>query len=269
VHYLVAWEPPSDLATRFPNLRLAFSIGAGVDQFDFTVLPAHVPLVRMLEPGLMRGMVEYVLHAVLDLHRDMPAYRRAQQRREWKEMPVRTAPQRRVGVLGLGWLGAEVATQLARVGFDCAGWSRSARVAEGVQCFAGADALDEFLARSEILICLLPLTAQTQGFLNSALFAHLPQGAALVQVGRGRQLVTEDLRAALDSGQLSEAVLDVVDPEPLPTDHWLWKHERVRITPHIASQTVPQTAARAVIDNLRRFESGEPLIGLVDRLRGY
>ena len=139
----------------------------------------------------------------------------------------------------------------------------------GVRCHAGADELDGFLAHSEILVCLLPLTDATRGILNAALFAKLPRGASLVHVGRGPQLVAHDLLQALDDGQLAEVVLDVTDPEPLPPDHALWTHPRVRITPHIASMTQPQTAARVAIDNLRRFTRGEALVGLVDRVRGY
>lgn len=269
VRYLAAWEPPADLATRFPNLQLLFSTGAGVDQFDFAALPPDLAIVRMVEPGIVNGMVEYVTHAVLDLHRDMPAYRRAQQQRQWQVIPVRPASERRVGVLGLGSLGKAVLEKLVSFGFDCAGWSRSRRDVAGVACHAGANELDAFLARSDILVCLLPLTDATRGLLNAALFEKLPNGASLVHVGRGPQLVAADLLRALDEGHLAEAVLDVTDPEPLPADHALWSHPRVRITPHIASMTQPQTAARVAIDNLRRFARGEPLVGLVDRARGY
>lgn len=269
VRFLAAWEPPADLATRFPNLQLLLSTGAGIDQFDFSVLPPDLPVVRMVEPGIVQGMVEYVTHAVLDLHRDMPAYRRAQQQRQWQVIQVRAASERRVGVLGLGSLGQAVLGRLVSFGFDCAGWSRSRHDMAGVRCHAGADELGSFLARSEILVCLLPLTDATRGFLNAALFARLPSGASLVHVGRGPQLVTHDLLQALDEGHLAEAVLDVTDPEPLPSDHALWSHPRVRITPHIASMTQPQTAARVAIDNLRRLARGEPLVGLVDRTRGY
>jgi glyoxylate/hydroxypyruvate reductase A len=269
VRFLAAWEPPADLATRFPNLQLLLSTGAGVDQFDFDALPPGLPLVRMVDPGIVQGMVEYVTHAVLDLHRDMPAYRRAQQQRQWQPLQVRPASERRVGVFGLGSLGQAVLDKLVGFGFDCAGWSRSRRELPGVQCHAGAEELDGFLARTDILVCLLPLTDETRGFLNASPFAKLPAGASLVHVGRGPQLVAADLIRALDEGQLSEAVLDVTDPEPLPPDDALWSHARVRITPHIASMTQPQTAARVAIDNLRRFARGEPLVGLVDRTRGY
>jgi len=269
VRFLAAWEPPENLAERFPNLKVLFSSGAGVDQFDFSALPPALPVVRMVEPGIVRGMVEYVTCAVLGLHRDLPRYRRQQAEGLWQPLPVRTAGQRRVGVLGLGSLGQAVLAQLVGLGFDCAGWSRSRHAVDGVQCHAGADELPAFLARTEILVCLLPLTDSTRGFLDARLFSMLPAGAALVQVGRGPQLVDGDLLAALDGGQLSEAVLDVTDPEPLPATHAFWRHPRIQLTPHIASMTQPLSAAEAVLDNLHRFDAGEPMVGLVDRSRGY
>ena len=183
MRYLATWVAPADLGTQFPKLELLFSTGAGVDQFDLAALPPRVSLVRMVEPGIVQGMVEYVTHAVLDLHRDMPAYRRAQQKRQWQPLPVRTAAECRVGVLGLGSLGQAVLAQLVALGFDAAGWSRSRRDLPGVRCHAGDDELDTFLARTQILVCLLPLTDATRGVLNEALFARLPRGASLVHVG--------------------------------------------------------------------------------------
>jgi len=269
VRFLAAWEPPDALATLFPNLEVLFSSGAGVDQFDFAALPAELPVVRMVEPGIVRGMVEYVTHAVLGLHRDMPQYRRQQQEGQWRPLPVRPAGERRVGVLGLGSLGQAVLAQLVGMGFDCAGWSRSRHAVDGVQCHAGADGLPAFLARTDILVCLLPLTDSTRGFLDARVFSMLPRGAGLVHVGRGPHLVEEDLLAALASGQIGDAVLDVTDPEPLPSSHAFWRHPRVQLTPHIASMTQPLSAAEVVLGNLRRFEAGEPMIGRVDRARGY
>lgn len=269
VRFLAAWVPPDDLAARFPNLEVLFSSGAGVDQFDFAALPPDLPVVRMVEPGIVRGMVEYVTHAVLGLHRDMPQYRRQQQEGQWKPLPVRPAGERRVGVLGLGSLGQAVLAQLVSLGFDCAGWSRSQHEVEGVQCHAGADELPAFLARTDILVCLLPLTDSTRGFLDAKLFSMLPQGARLVHVGRGPHLVERDFLDALASGQIGDAVLDVTDPEPLPPTHAFWRHPRIELTPHIASMTQPLSAAEALLDNLRRFEAGEPMVGLVDRTRGY
>jgi glyoxylate/hydroxypyruvate reductase A len=269
VRYLAAWVPPAGLGTQFPNLELLFSTGAGVDQFDFATLPPHLTVVRMVEPGIVQGMVEYVTHAVLDLHRDMPAYRRAQQHRQWQPIEVRTAAECRVGVLGLGSLGQAVLAQLVALGFDArAGADRATRYRACTAMPAKANWTPS-LARTQILVCLLPLTDATRGLLNAALFARLPRGASLVHVGRGPQLVGADLLRALDAGQLAEAVLDVTDPEPLPESDPLWSHPRIRITPHIASMTQPHTAARVVIDNLRRHAQGEQLLGLVDRVQGY
>jgi glyoxylate/hydroxypyruvate reductase A len=269
VRFLAAWEPPPDIRSVFPNLKVLFSSGAGVDQFDLSKLPADLPVVRMIEPGITGGMVEYVSWAVLALHRDMLQYQRQQRRGQWKVVPVRPASQCRVGVLGLGALGQAALTRLHGFGFDCAGWSRSPRILNGVQCFSGAAELPTFLARTDVLVCLLPLTAETRGFLNADLFAKLPRGAGLVHVGRGPQLVEQDLLKALEEGQLAEAVLDVTDPEPLPPEHAFWQHPNIWLTPHIASMTQPSTAAQVVLDNLRRFEAGEAMVGLVDRTRGY
>ena len=269
VRFLATWEPPADIRAMFPNLELLFSSGAGVDQFDLAALPPDLPVLRMVEPGIIHGMVEYVSWAVLALHRDMLQYQRQQRHALWQPAPVRPAAKRRVGVLGLGSLGQAALEALRGFGFDCAGWSRSRHAVEGVQCFAGRDELAAFLARTDILVCLLPLTAETRGLLDAALFAQLPRGASLVHVGRGPQLVHDDLLDALASGQLANAVLDVTDPEPLPSAHPFWQHPNIWLTPHIASMTQPDTAALAVLENLRRHRAGEALVGLVDRSRGY
>lgn len=269
VRFLAAWEPPAEIERSFPRLQVLFSVGAGIDQFDLRALPPDLPLVRMVEPGIVETMVEYAAFAVLGLHREMPAYHRQQQLEQWQERHVRPAARQRVGVLGLGMLGQAVLAKLRGFGFDCAGWSRSHHALEGVRCFAGEGELAAFLARTDILVCLLPLTPATRGLLDARLFAQLPHGAGLVQVGRGQQLVQEDLLAALESGQIGDAVLDVCVPEPLPPGHPFWRHPRIWLTPHIASTTQPETAVDVVLDNLRRFERGEAMLGLVDRTRGY
>jgi len=211
VRYFAVWVPPEDLTDRFPNLEILFSVGAGVDQIDFSRVPADLPVVRMVEPGIIDSMVEYATLATLALHRDLG----------------------------------------------------------GIPCFAGAGTLPDFLARTDILICLLPLIEETRGVLNRDLFARLPAGAALINTGRGGHLVDADLLAALDAGQLSAAVLDVASIEPLPDDHPFWRHPRILLTPHIASATQPDTAVSIVVENIRRHRRGEPLVGLVDRTRGY
>lgn len=269
VRYLVAWVPPDDIAASFPNLELVFSVGAGVDQFDATKLPAHIPLVRMLEPGIAETMVEYVTMAALALHRDLLHFIAQQREQVWREIRITPAKRRRVGVMGLGQLGLAVLERLKAFGFPLLGWNRSPRDIEGVACYAGVDALSAFLERTDILVCLLPLTDETRGILNADLFARLPRGAGLVNVGRGPHLVEADFLAALDSGALSGAVLDVAEPEPLPAGHPFWSHPRILVTPHNASMTMPDTAVDYVLDVIARHQRGEELPGRVDRARGY
>ena len=268
VRYLVAWQP-GDLAVTLPNLEVVFSVGAGVGQLDLSQIPAHLPVVRMIEPGIVDGMVEYVTQAVLTIHRNLFDYELQQQARVWQPMPLRAAASRRIGVLGLGMLGTTVLERLRLFGFACAGWSRSKHQIEGIDCYAGEAGLGAFLARTDVLICLLPLTDATRDLLCRQVFDALPRGASLVHVGRGPQLVSSDLLDALESGQMHSAVLDVTDPEPLHADHPLWAQPRVRITPHIASATRPESAGDAMLENLRRHRAGQRMNGQVDRMRGY
>jgi glyoxylate/hydroxypyruvate reductase A len=268
VRYLAAWMPPADLSC-FPNLEVVFSVGAGIDQFDLSAIPPQVALARMVEPGIIDGMVEYVTLATLSIHREWLAYRDQQRAGAWQARRVRPASTRRVGVMGLGVLAQAVLAQLCSLGFACAGWSRSNHTVEGADCFSGADALPAFLARTDILVCLLPLTESTRGILDRRLFAALPRGAALIQCGRGAHLVQDALLEALESQQLSQAILDVCEPEPLPSGHAFWQHPQIMLTPHIASMTQPETAVDVVLDNIERHQSGRVLTGLVERERGY
>lgn len=266
VSIAIAWTCPPELFARHPNLRLLISVGAGVDQLDLSAIPPQVQVVRMLEPGLPAQMAEYVTLATLALHRDLPLYLDQARHGLWRAGRNRPAADRRVGVLGMGQLGRAVLAALAPFGFPLAGYSRSGAAPRGVEGFTD---LPAFLARCDILICLLPLTPDTAGLLNAATFAQLPQGAGLVHAGRGRQLVADDLIAALDSGRLSAAMLDVTEPEPLPADHALWSHPRVIVTPHIACQTRAAEGAQHVAAVIGAWRQGRPIPGAVDRGRGY
>lgn len=269
VEYLIAWQAPPELLAALPNLKVLFSSGAGVDHVDFTAIPPHVEIARMVEPGIIDGMVEYVTMSVLALHRDLFDYLGDQAAGVWNPLEVPPASARRIGVMGLGVLGRAVLERLATFGFRLRGWNRSARELPGVDCYDGAAGLQPFLADCDILICLLPLTTETRGILNAEVFAALPRGASVINVGRGGHLDAPALLAALDAGHLSRAILDVTEPEPLPSDHPFWKHPRVLVTPHVASMTQPETAAPVLLANLRRHQRGEPLADRIDRARGY
>jgi glyoxylate/hydroxypyruvate reductase A len=269
IEYLIAWQAPREFIASLPRLKVLFSSGAGVDHVDFTAVPPHVPLVRMVEPGIINGMVEYVSLAVLALHRDFFDYVAQKAARSWTSIEVPPASARTIGVMGLGSLGCAVLERLASYGFRLRGWNRSPRAIAGADTFAGVEQLWPFLGGCDVLVCLLPLTPETKGILDRELFAALPEGASLINVGRGSHLVDADLLAALDSGRLSRAILDVTEPEPLPAKHPFWTHPRVFITPHVASMTQPETAAPIVLENIRRHQRGAALTGVVDRGRGY
>lgn len=269
VKYLLAWNYTSELLESLPNLEVFFALGAGVDQFDLSDFPENVSLVRMVEPGIIDGMVEYATFATLTLHRDMLSYIESQNETKWKPIQTTLASNRRVGVMGLGSLGQSVINRLKPFGFPMFGWSRSAHDIDGVTCYSGADGLPEFLLNCDILICLVPLTPETKYILNKSLFDQLPPGAGIINVGRGGHLVEEDLIAALDNGQLSGAVVDVIEAEPAAPDHPFWKHPKIFMTPHIASMTIPESAARVVIDNIMKYQNGQLMIGEVERAKGY
>jgi len=269
IEYALVWQPPRGELAGYPNLRAIFCIGAGVDGLLVDPALPELPLVRMIEPGLTRGMNEFVTLAVLGHHRFMLQYAAKRRARDWSPIQQIDARQRRVGVLGLGQLGRAALAQLAPFGFALRGWSRSPRRIDGVECFHGEAGLADFLAGCEILVCLLPLTDDTRDILAARTFALLPRGACVVNVGRGGHLVEEDLRAALDSGQIAEATLDVCQSEPPAADSWLWDDPRVLLTPHVASMIIFDSAAAAVLEARRRLLAGEQPAGLVDRRRGY
>jgi glyoxylate/hydroxypyruvate reductase len=265
----LVWQPPPGELARYPNLRAILSLGAGIDGLLAQPGLPDVPIARMVDPSLTRTMTEYVVLATLRHHRQFDRFEREQRSTRWSfDLPPQAA-DRRVGVMGLGVLGSAAAMSLAAHGFLVAGWSREAKQLAGIDCFAGRAGLTAFLARTEILLCLLPLTRNTADILNAATFAGLPRGAYLINVARGAHLVEADLIAALDSGQLAGATLDVFREEPLPPEDPLWHHPKVLITPHVASYASPRTAAEGVAENIRRARAGRPLLHQVDRDRGY
>ena len=270
IDYALVWRPEPGFLASLPNLKLILSLGAGVDHLLVDPqLPRHLPIVRLVDPHMTAAMSEYIVLQVLRLHRRDLDYRAQQEARAWRELDQQNAAERRVGILGLGELGQDAAKKLKALGFDVAGWSRSERTIAGVRCHAGVPGLTPLLGGSEILVCLLPLTAETEGILNARNLALLPRGAALVNAARGAHLVEEDLLAALASGQISAAVLDVFREEPLPADHPFWHHPRIVMTPHVAAFTNPATAAPIILDNIRLYEEGRPLLNRIDPARGY
>ncbi|MBV8535769.1 MAG: glyoxylate/hydroxypyruvate reductase A [Alphaproteobacteria bacterium] len=265
----LVWNHPPGSLKPFPNLRAILSLGAGVNHIlDDPELP-DVPIARIVDPGLATGMAEYATLAVLRYHRNFDVYERQQGVGHWKRLPIPVTAARRVGVLGLGEIGSACARMIAGLGFPVAGWSRTPRSLPGVAAYAGRDTLTPFLAQTDILVCVLPLTAATRGILNRTTLAALPRGAFLINIARGAHVVDQDLIAALDSGHLAGATLDVFAHEPLPREHPFWSHPKVTLTPHIASITNPETAADGVAENLRRLADGRPLLHLADRARGY
>jgi glyoxylate/hydroxypyruvate reductase A len=271
VRYVLVWDPePGRLAT-LPNLQVIVGSGAGVDFITADpALPKAIQLVRMATPGAAQRMGEFVAWAVLSLVKDARRMALAQAERRWDYFePERTAPDTTVGIMGLGHMGAAAARMLQGIGFPVIGWSRTRKDLAGVESFAGAAEMDAFLARTDILVCLLPATPETRGILAKPLLDRMKTGAALVNAGRGSHQRIEDILAALDSRKLSAAVLDVFEQEPLPADHPAWTHPRLTITPHVGSLPPRSERAAHVARMIALHERGETLPNLYDHERGY
>jgi glyoxylate/hydroxypyruvate reductase len=273
IAYACAWHAPRGLFTRLPRLNAIFSLGAGVDHLLADPDLPDVPIVRIVDPDLTTRMTEYVVLHVLLHHRRYRLYDVQQRERVWREHAQPPASAVAVGVMGLGVLGTAAATALARLGFRVAGWSRTAKTLVGVECFHGEDALDAFLRRTEILVCLLPATPATGGILDLKLLRKLKRdgggGAYLINAARGALQIEADILAALDEGTLAGATLDVFAREPLPSASPLWRHPKVTITPHNAAFSDPHALAANVLRQIERFEAGLPLEHVIDRARGY
>lgn len=270
IDYALVWRPPPGLLASLPNLKLIFSVGAGVDGLiEDPTLPAGVPVVRMVDQGLTEGMTEYVVWQVMNRHRRAALYRQDQMARRWRPRHLRLARNRTVGVLGLGEIGRDAARMLAALRFRVLGWSRTPKSISGVDCHHGREGLKTVASNAEILVCLLPLTEETVGILNRDLFALMPRGAYLINAARGGHLVETDLLAALEEGALIGASLDVFRNEPLPQDHPFWSHPDITITPHDASLTAPTSGVRSIVNAIACHEAGRPVPNLVDLRRGY
>ena len=271
VEYVLVWQPEPGRLAAMPRLRMVLSSAAGVDHITCDpAWPAHLPLVRMGGEETGQRMGEYVSLACLALLRNLRRITLAQAARQWDyfENP-RCAPDVRVGIMGLGNLGARAAAMLTGLGFRVAGWSRTPKTLPGVQCFSGPGERDAFLRQSDILVCLLPDTPDTRHAIRAETIALLPPGAAVVNAARGAHVVFQDLVAALDIGHLSGAVLDVFTQEPLPPEHPAWTHPRIIVTSHVASLATRGARVRYAVEAIRRLESGEALPNLYDPLRGY
>ncbi|MCG8708260.1 glyoxylate/hydroxypyruvate reductase A [Brenneria sp. 4F2] len=271
VRYALVWQPEPGRLARYPNLQVIFSSAAGVDHIlADSELPSDCPIVRMVMPETQQMMAEFVAMAALMLMRRMPHFIRLQQDLCWRE-PTDSpqARRRRVGIMGLGALGAHVAQYLRRIEFQVNGWSREAKSLSGIDCFAGQAQLPAFLAATDILVCLLPDTEQTRGIINTATLNALPAGSSFINVGRGTHVVEADLLAALNRGQLSNALLDVFAHEPPEQTSPFWRHPQVMMTPHCAASPSYADRARHVAEIIADYESGQPLRNRFDRSKGY
>jgi glyoxylate/hydroxypyruvate reductase len=268
---IVANPDPAEL-DQLPALEWVQSLWAGVERLTMAWSNNAVGIVRLIDPQLAATMAEAVLVATLYLHRDIPTYAAQQRARVWQPLPLRLPQDRRVAILGLGHLGRAAADVICRAGFDVEGWSRTPKAIDNIKTFDGSDGLNKILADADIIVCLLPLTPETTGLLNHTRFSNCKPKAALINFGRGAVINTPDLLAALNSGKLSHAVLDVFDVEPLPVDSPLWAHEKITVLPHISAPTNRQSAAKVVAENMARYRlHGNAGIAaqFVNRLNGY
>ena len=275
IQYALVWKPPTGELKKLPKLEAIFSIGAGVDHvFSDEDLPENVPVVRVVDPNLTMRMSEYVMLHVLWHHRRQRIYDHFQSESKWLGLKQPAASETRVGVMGLGELGVDAAKKLKMMGFRVAGWSQSRKNIEGIDSFRGRGELKAFLNRTDILVCLLPLTAETRGLLNGAVFKDLAKdgqgdGPVLINAGRGQLQVEEDILTALDNGDLYAATLDVFEEEPLAPESPLWSHPRVTITPHNAALSDPRAINGYILRQIKRHRAGESLDNVIDIERGY
>jgi len=270
IEFILCWKHPLGELKKYQNLKCIASLGFGVDHIlrDPDV-PPGVPIARLVDESMIHAMSEYILTAVLHHTRQFDLFQQDKSQKKWQARRPLHPQNVRVGIMGLGHLGVDAARKLRFLGFQVSGWSRTVKHVEGLTAWAGPDALEEFLAQADVLVCLLPLTRATQGILNRRAFSLLPAGAYIINAARGEHLVEEDLLSALDSGHLSGACLDVFREEPLPESHPFWNHPRITMTPHIASLTDPRAVAPQLVENYRRVRSGLAPLHVIDIEKGY
>ncbi len=269
VTFALSWRHPEKVLDGYPNLKVVSSLGAGADHvLGDESIPQSVQISRIVIPSLKTQMAEYVLNAVQNYRLHTSKY--VDQKREgfWSTHEPVAKDQCKIGIMGLGEIGIEVARNLSERGFSVNGWSSSQKEIDGTSCFSG-DELDDFLSVSNVLVCLLPLTEQTRGILDLEVFKKLKSPSFIINVARGAHLIEEDLIYALDIGELEGACLDVFEEEPLPENHIFWNRPKIMITPHVASLTDPKEAAELIVENYKRSLSGMPLLHEVDRTKGY
>lgn len=266
----IVWKAPDGVFQALPGLRLICSLGQGVDHlFRHNDLPPGVPIVRLVDDSMRRQMTAYVIAAVTRHLCRMADYAPHQAAREWHRLAAYDPATTTVGVLGLGALGRDVADKLASLGFKVRGWSRSPKELPGIDCFAGKESLGDMLGECDMVCCMLALTSETRGILDGAAFAAMKPGAYLINSARGGHVVEADLLAALESGHLAGATLDVFEEEPLPAASPLWDHPQITATPHISAVTLAHSCAGQIAENYKRMKAGEPLINSVDPAREY
>ncbi len=267
IKYAVTWKHPKGVFNKYPNLEVIASIGAGVDHIiSDPEIPKNTLITRIIDEQLTRDMSTFILSLVLDKMRNISLHHG---KKTWNPLPYQTLNDEKIGIMGLGVLGKAAAQTLSSNGFKVAGWSKSRKQIEGVSTYHGERGLQDFLKSTSILICLLPLTSETECILKKELFEQLPKGAYLINVARGEHLVEHDLLEMLDKGQLSGASLDVFRTEPLPEEHPFWKHPKVHITPHIASVTDPKKVVFQLMENYKRMLQRKPLMNVVELKKEY
>ncbi|MDP6786307.1 MAG: glyoxylate/hydroxypyruvate reductase A [Rhodospirillales bacterium] len=270
IEFTLIHNPAMGELKRYPNLKAIFTFGAGIEKImKDPELPRGVPVVRLVSQELIDRMTEFVLYWVLHYHRDFHRYFAQERQAHWEKFRGPTTAERRVGILGVGELGADAAEKLMALGFDVAGWSRRAKSIKGMKHFHGSEGLIPFLARTDILVCLLATTPATEGIINARMLAALPQGAFVVNPARGAHLVDDDLIAAIDAEHIAGAALDVFHQEPLPATHAFWRHPRITVTPHAGSWHSAEHAAEHVAGNIRRILDGKQPHPVVDPAAGY